>query len=398
VTYKLHTQTFLEKNSLEDLTAQLGINVKPHPKYPELVHLSYNQLESPKDNPVVQECRGLILNSKKQWKVEAFPFKRFANQGETWAAPIDWSSVRVQEKVDGSLMIVWWYGGVWNVSTKGSPDAGGTVGDQPFTFNDLFWQTLQSGYPGAHMALSGCIEGFHPWHTYMIELTSLHNRVVCLYGSKPALTLIGIRDLRSEGYPEIPVKDFTNSRLPIVKEYPLTTVDEIVSAAEALDPMQNEGFVVVDKFHNRVKIKSPSYVMIHHMKDGFGQRRMIRLIQLGESSEVLSYFPEYQEMFDEVQAKVEAMLVEIETDFDRIKHLTDRKDFALEATKSKHSGVLFALYLGKATSVREYVLFSKRVIRKATATEPAVEDFQFSEQKIEQMAGLKERKELTLET
>ena len=112
MSYKMEVQKWLADGRVpEDLTVELGIKVKQHSLYPELYHFSYDQLESPKDNPIVKECRGLILNSKDNWAVVAYPFNRFANHGESWSAEVDWDSVRVQEKVDGSLMVVWFYDG-----------------------------------------------------------------------------------------------------------------------------------------------------------------------------------------------------------------------------------------------------------------------------------------------
>jgi hypothetical protein len=280
-----------------------------------------------------------------------------------------------------SMCILWNYKGEWNVSTKGSPDAGGNVGDSPFTFSELFWKTMKS-YGMTQFPHPGVMPSF----TYILELTSIYNRVVVQH-KESALTLIGVRDISAYPYPEIPVSDFFGSSAPVVKEYPLNIVSEIESAALALDPMQNEGFVVVDKNFGRVKIKSPSYVLLHHLKDGFGQRRMIRLIQLGETSEILAYFSEYQELFDEIESKINALILQIEAEYSTIKHLTDRKAFALEATKSKNSGVLFALFLGKATNVRDYILHSKKIVNKATGEE----DFAFPADKIESMLGLKQR-------
>ena len=183
----LNVQRYLMNNAPEKLTEELGIHVKRHPRFPELLHLSYDQLESPKANPIVHECRGLILNEADNYAVVAFPFSRFANVGEEWAAPVDWTSVRVQDKVDGSLLILWYYNGEWNVSTKGSPDASGNVGEYTFTFSELFWKTFEE------YAYS-----ITPAYTYMIELTSIYNRVVCQY-KETKLTLIGVRNVKEEG-------------------------------------------------------------------------------------------------------------------------------------------------------------------------------------------------------
>ena len=46
---------------LERLVSRHKLIAKKHPKFPALVQLSYNQLESSMASPVVQECRGLIL-------------------------------------------------------------------------------------------------------------------------------------------------------------------------------------------------------------------------------------------------------------------------------------------------------------------------------------------------
>lgn len=283
-----------------------------------------------------------------------------------------------------SMCILWNYKGTWNVSTKGSPDAGGQVGDFAFTFSELFWKTMKSYTNGE---LTGW---FDPNTTYVMELTSIYNRVVVQH-KETALTMIGLRSNLGE-YREYPVSNILDGLdpkfpIPLVKEYPLNNVSEIEKAALALDPMQNEGFVVVDKNFGRVKMKSPSYVLLHHLKDGFGQRRMIRLIQLGETSEILAYFSEYQELFDEIESKINALILQIEAEYSTIKHLTDRKAFALEATKSKNSGVLFALFLGKATNVRDYILYSKKIVNKATGEE----DFAFPADRIESMLGLKQR-------
>jgi hypothetical protein len=285
-----------------------------------------------------------------------------------------------------SMCVLWNYKGTWEVSTKGSPDAGGNVGDFNFTFSDLFWKTLKS-YP---------ISQLDSHFTYILELTSLYNRIVCQYGKDPTLTLIGVRDISSDGYPEIPVST-VNIGIPVVKEFPLNTLSQIEKAALALDAISQEGFVVVDRNFGRLKIKSPTYCAIHHLKDGFSIRRIIRLIQLGEQSEILAYFSEYQTLFDEIETKIDNLIAIIEAEYAAIKHLTDRKEFALQATKSKNSGVLFALFLGKASNVRTYILHSKKMAKKATVTDAAVEDFAFPAEKIEQMLELKHKDITVLE-
>ena len=56
-------------------------------------------------NPIVQECRGLILN-KSTWEVVCHSFDKFGNFGEPYAPEIDWTTARCQAKMDGSLIKV----------------------------------------------------------------------------------------------------------------------------------------------------------------------------------------------------------------------------------------------------------------------------------------------------
>lgn len=65
------------------------------------VLLKYSQIKSDFSQPIVQECRGIILDSNNG--IVCWPFDKFFNYGECYAAKIDWSSAKVQEKIDGCL-------------------------------------------------------------------------------------------------------------------------------------------------------------------------------------------------------------------------------------------------------------------------------------------------------
>ena len=45
----------------------------------------------------------------------------------------------------------------------------------------------------------------------------------------------------------------------------LKSLHAIETAAEKLNPAEAEGFVAVDAKWNRIKIKSPAYVAMHHL-------------------------------------------------------------------------------------------------------------------------------------
>ena len=84
------------------------IKVKEDGNY---ILLQYSQLDSDFSNEMVQQARGIVLrldtNSKSEWVCVCRPFNKFHNIQEDLAAPIDWATASVQEKIDGSLMKVW---------------------------------------------------------------------------------------------------------------------------------------------------------------------------------------------------------------------------------------------------------------------------------------------------
>jgi len=110
----LNLQKFLIENNgnLVLLKEQFGIDTNVHKKYNNLIQFTYNQIDSykVKAHPIVRESRGIILDSADNWKVVARPFDRFFNYGENVDEDkFDWTSFVAQEKVDGSLMIVYHY-------------------------------------------------------------------------------------------------------------------------------------------------------------------------------------------------------------------------------------------------------------------------------------------------
>jgi hypothetical protein len=333
----MYLQEFLRNNNPEDLQ-KIGVYHRQHPKYPNLYQFTYDQIESDghKSNPIVVESRGVILDRDNDWSVVARPFDRFFNLGEGCAAKFDWSTSRIQEKVDGSLCIVYFYDGNWQIATKGTPDASGNVNGYSFTFAELFWKIAN------HQGVTKFLEEHgHKRYTYLFELTSFFNRVVVPY-REAKLTLLGARrddgiELSSAFYAPFPAVN-------VVKEYNFNSVQDMVAFAKNLNGTEGEGFVVVDNNFNRVKVKGENYLALAHMKEGFGPRRVLEVVRNAELEEFKKYldaFPEMQPLFDEVKGKFETFANEIEQEYETIKGIEDQKEFALKAVNSKLSGALF---------------------------------------------------------
>lgn len=326
-----------------------------------LASLKYNQIESPMHDPIVQQCRGMVIDVETR-TVLAWPYNKFWNHGELLGASIDWSTARVQEKLDGSLMLLYWHAtkqppwrrflarlrwyrnkGQWRVASSGHPTAGGSFGSDARTFAQAFWGLIETN--GIQL------QAADPRITYMLELCDAPNRVVVRH-DRPRLVLHGARWLETgiELTREELLNQANNLRCEVVREFPLSSIEECLRAAEALDPVQQEGFVVVDTSFNRVKIKSPRYVILHHLKGEATPRRAIELWQTGEASELLSHFPEMSSMILPVHEKLDELARRAADEHDEaLCRSIDRKSYASMATRYPFSAVMFRLLTDKVT-------------------------------------------------
>jgi hypothetical protein len=303
-----------------------------------LASLKYNQIESPMREPIVQQCRGMVVDVEAR-RVLAWPYNKFWNHGEELAAPIDWSTARVQEKLDGSLIILRYDGADrgWCVASSGHPTAGGSFGSDARTFGQAFWDLARDGALH-HRAANTRV-------TYLFELCATPNRVVVRH-ERPRLVLHGARWLETgvELTRGELLEHTAHMGCEIVREFPIRTIQDCLAAAEELDPLQQEGFVVVDAMCNRVKIKSPRYVILHHMKGEATPRRAVELWQTGETGELLTHFPELVPAISPIQDRLEDIARRAADEHDEaLCRSFDRKSYAAMATRYPFSAVMFRM-------------------------------------------------------
>jgi RNA ligase len=344
---KMELQQYLRAHGLEKLIADYSIKSVTHKQYPHLISLKYSQIDSPMGEKIVQQCRGIVLDRSNNWEIISYPYDKFFNYGEGngevfYSASIDWSTAKVYEKLDGSLMTLYFYDGAWRVQSSGTPDAAGEVSGFGFSFADLFWRVWQElGYQ-----LPTDSE-----YCFMFELVTKYNRVV-VQPKLNQLILHGVRHVpsRQEADPQVWTELYG---WELVKTYPLTDWTTVIEAAKDLNPMESEGYIVCDRAFNRVKIKSPQYVAIAHLREGFSARRMLQILTANEGEEFLTYFPEWTELYQTMKVRYLELVAEIEAAVDKYSSIEVQKDFALAIKNLPYSGMLFSLRRGKAKTVRE---------------------------------------------
>jgi T4 RnlA family RNA ligase len=335
----------------EDLTKQYSIKSNASVVNPSLYLFKYDQINSPMNEAICQECRGIILDKDNNWEVVARPYSKFFNYGEPLAHELDWAGgVRVQEKLDGSLMIVYNYKGIWYVASSGNPDAAGQVNAWPMSFAQLFWKTWDD--------MNLLVDFLDPRMTYMFELTSPYNMVVVPH-TYAKLTLIGIRHtLTGQEYdPHSMIEFFT-----VVHEHDLSTFEHVLASFDKLEGQRFEGYVIVDKNYNRVKVKHPQYVALHHMKDSVGAspKRLVEIIRKNESEEFLVYFPEFSERFHTYKEKYTRLVFTMEQEYAAVKGTqgltwNDRKSFAAIAKTCANPAYMFQRLDGSTTDAKHFL-------------------------------------------
>jgi len=313
--------------------------------YPErgLSILNYDQCQSPLYDPVVKECRSLILDQN--FRVVSRAFDRFYNWGESKQnIDIDWTKAVVYEKVDGSLVKLFYdfVAERWEFSTRGSAFAEGTVNrHSKITFREYILYAADINEEQLQTL------NINPQYTYIFEVIGRENQVVTRY-DQSQLVLLGVRS-NLEPYEELKVPDLIkvcvdlqnrcdwNVRLPLTYEF--GDMAAVQTGASKLKNLQ-EGFVVYDGKH-RVKVKNALYVRVHHLRHKpLDKKRILELIFSGELDEYLQYFPQDQEVTKPYSDQYSALQIEMRELYAKVQSLS-AKELAQSVSSFPYAWALF---------------------------------------------------------
>jgi RNA ligase len=205
--------------------------------------------------PVTKQCRGLIFDFYNE--IVARPFPKFFNLGEVERDMLPGGTIRVMEKMDGSLGILYQerttrHQPKYAIATRGSFDS-----DQARHATAL----LRQKYPWFEPT---------PGFTYLFEIIYPENRIVVDYAGEDNLYLLDIID-NETGRSALhygPVRAAWTG--PIAQTYEYRSITDVLAA----EPKTNaEGFVVhFARDESRVKIKFDEYVRLHRLLTGVSTR------------------------------------------------------------------------------------------------------------------------------
>lgn len=360
----METLDFLKNQSIDDLKNAYSISCK---EYDDRIVFNYDQIDSYKHRftNIVRECRNLILN-KDCTKVLHRSFDRFYNYNEDPnTKKFNIASARIDQKLDGSLIGLYYDGKSWCCCTRSMAFAEGDISIYPLSYASKY------GFaPKTFSDLVNLAFDFNDFKnkanknfSYICEITSPFNRVITPY-EDIRLTLLAVRNKITGEYLNRveEVKIFNDIHLPEV--YRFNNIDDLFESIKQL-PSLDEGYVC--NMNNWfIKIKNPAYLAVLSLRSNNAvpsEDKIIEIVYNYNENEYLSYYPEDKEFFEPYLYIRNMLLTYFDEEYNKIKHIERQKEFAY-AVKHLKCNTVFYKMREKNWSVNETLkYFGERNIK-----------------------------------
>jgi RNA ligase len=287
------------------------INVQPHSHLTrEIYNYSLKCVTEGSWDQWTLLARGLVIDPICH-RVIATPFPKFFNFGEISYDFPDEPFV-VTEKMDGSLIIVFWHENQWHAITRGS-----------FTSEQSQWATE---WFRKHVDT----DFLHPGYTYLFEVIYPENRIVVTYDFTGLVLLGGYNYLGDEIDDECVQQLAHSLGIKAASRFEFNSLDDISQHAKSLTH-NHEGYVVRFQDGFRLKIKGDEYCRVH--------RLVSRITPLGvwdimascqDIDKVKEVLPEeFQHDFDNIYQLLDGLfqqrLRQLKQAVDATSHLSDKE-------------------------------------------------------------------------
>ena len=356
----------ITKDTLEQYVKEGWLIKQSHPTLPLSIY-NYSQATqyAAKWDEVTLAARGLITDDE-TGKVIVKPFSKFFNY-EEMPNEVPWTSseyVYVQEKMDGSLGILFNYHGEWIMATRGS-----------FTSEQAVrgMEILKSKY---------ILDAFEPSVAYICEIIYPENRIVVDYNKEKITFLGAVINWTFNGWKESDQDElhWTTAQMyfkmsgvkksDIVETKQVFKQDlghDLYKQLKDLNTENREGYVL--RFHPsniRVKIKFADYVTLHRVLTNCSSydiwENLMKFDMLPE--EFLKDVPD--EFYDWVKATEKALRKKYDTVLhEHMAHMSyilrdgamTQKEFAARvlALDEVNHGLIFSMYNTKEDKIHETI-------------------------------------------
>ena len=286
-------------------------------------------------DPVTMACRSLVTDG--DGNVVARAFRKFFNDDES-SVKIPSGPRRVFKKYDGSLILVFWYADRFVVCSRAS-----------FASVHVEWAT--------QILQDRLSELTDRSVTYVFELIHPENRIVVSYG--------GVRDLvflaafyhdgeEAVGFP-CP-KNF------VAAEELITDAD--IAELKTKDPPNEEGYVLVWTDGTRVKVKFPSYKVLHRSQAKVTLKDVGLLYAADptlepDASRVASVPDEFHDEFRKAWRRYAELDAEIHREYID-SYCPDKVEFARKNQEHRFKNAMILMHLGREHRHKLYDLLKRK--------------------------------------
>ena len=273
--------------SFTDKMKKLGVHVS-NVKTLNLLIAKYIKGECNFSDPLTNFCRGFVLNADTlepvmvpPEKSQKFPFF-LQNVGENW------SEVIIEEFIDGTMINVFYFEGVWYISTR-SAIGGWNHWTSAKNFSEMF-NEAKGGLD---------LEKLNPKLTYSFVLRHPENRIVTKYEIAD-LVLVQVRQVYIEIDTYTIAKTLKEIGIEVIvpKRYTHSTLESVLNQIASMN-YQEQGLVF--KYGGvRTKLRNEEYNTVKRMKNGDEPNLFMNYLKLRRENQIkayLSYFPEHDEQF-----------------------------------------------------------------------------------------------------
>jgi RNA ligase len=289
-----------------------------HPKFPLLIwnYTPKTQYDKLWDE-ITLMSRGLITDL--EGNILARSFSKFFNIEEESFIPNE--PFEVCEKLDGSLIIVFWYNHNLIVSSRGS-----FCSDHAYEAQSILDECDIS-----------CLEKDR---CYSFELIVPWNRIVCDYGTSRKLVLLAKFDNQGNEYN---ISGY-HSYFDLPRQFSISNLNGIKETI----PKNEEGYVLKFTSGKRVKIKGEEYVKLHRLVSNVSEKSILEMVATGQGHTLDFTFAllpdELRDWALGTRSKIEKRFEEIREQCESsLRFFPSRKEAAAYFLQQDYPHILFAM-------------------------------------------------------
>lgn len=260
---------------------------------------------------ITRLARGLIIDHDMR-EIIALPFEKFFNIGEE-IDTVPNLSFETFEKLDGSLIIIYWHNRRWNAATKGS-----------LTSPQAQWAQGQLD------RMTNAQYNFRPGNTWLCEAIYPTNKIVINYDYEGLVLLGGYgRDGYEFSYNALRmVANQTGWR--IANRWIAQGLSWLIEHTKTL-PSSKEGFVLRFADGTRLKLKGDAYCRIHRMINGCTPLALWEAMMCGENLANMrrelpeEFWPDFDKITMTLGLRIATFVHQVTTAADSVEDLTDKE-------------------------------------------------------------------------